>query len=157
MKTPLLLVFASTLILVGCSDHDDPSSVSRLNPASLALNATYPPYTGITPRDASGNLTGPNDPTQWNGTGSLASVVVYPNPWSTSTDSGLPITFGRLTPSTTIKIYKNPITVVRTLSGSNTIVWDLTESDGSPLPSATYHAVITAGSDQTSGNIEINR
>lgn len=77
---------------------------------------------------------------------SLSEARVFPNPWRADRHGGVPVTFGSLPASSTVKLFTAAGRHVRTFSaagGSGT--WDLRDDEGSAAASGYYLFLITDG------------
>ena len=85
------------------------------------------------------------------------SPRLYPNPWRSDKDSGIPITFDQLVGDTTIKIFTVSGHLVQTLTTSGaSIPWDRTNKSGDTVASGFYFYVITNDQGQkTTGKFVI--
>jgi len=87
------------------------------------------------------------------------SPRVYPNPWRSDKDSGLPVTFSGLTAGGTVKIFTVSGHKVREFdNASGSVAWDLTNTSGDPVASGVYIYLITDGQgDKARGKVAIIR
>jgi hypothetical protein len=77
---------------------------------------------------------------------SLADARVFPNPWRADRHGGMPVTFGTLPPSSTVKLFTASGRFVRALSvPSGTGTWDLRDDEGGSAASGYYLYLITDG------------
>ena len=102
---------------------------------------------------------GGNPPPPPNTTNSTFSPRVYPNPWRSDKNSGLPVTFANLPSGSTVKIFTVSGHLVRTLNESGGgASWDLTTDSGDKVASGVYVYLITDGQgDKVKGKAAIIR
>lgn len=89
----------------------------------------------------------------------FGSVRAYPNPWRSDQHSVYPMTFDGFPPSavTTLRIFTIAGEHVRTLSGTQSIQWDLRNGSGSNVASGIYIYLLTANHQQKTGKIAVIR
>ncbi len=145
-------------------------------PLDLPECVRHTTFAGITSTDAVGNVLGTPDPADWGcvGGGTLAAVPAppptnvcfgpaYPNPASGFTR----VNFSLPQPANvSLVVYgqhgkHGRAFPVRTLAsgsfaaGAFTVVWDLKDDAGAPLPPDIYRAVLVTGGHELCGDIEV--
>jgi hypothetical protein len=86
----------------------------------------------------------------------LAAVKVYPNPWKSGKNTG-DITFANLPANATVKIFTVSGHLVRELSGSGTVAWNLKTESGDRAASGVYLYLIEANGGKTKGKVAVIR
>ena len=89
----------------------------------------------------------------------LSNVVVFPSPWDTRKDAGLPLTFSGMTDPATVKIFTLSGFWIRTLQGTKgTASWDLKNDAGQNVASGLYLYLITDSTgDKAKGKFGVIR
>ena len=89
----------------------------------------------------------------------FGTVRAYPNPWKSDQNSRALITIDGLPPSvvTTAKIFTIAGELVRSLSGTQSVQWDLRNGNGENVASGVYIYLLIANGEQHSGKIAIIR
>jgi hypothetical protein len=92
-------------------------------------------------------------------TSDFSAARVFPNPWRSNLHTGIGMTFDRLTPNSTIKIFSVAGVLSRTLSApGGSVVWDLKNDSGDRVASGLYIYLITNDQGQkTRGKLAIIR
>jgi hypothetical protein len=110
-------------------------------------------FSGVTPRDETGALTGPEDPDDW-----CASVSVAPNPTSTSCTVDLLV---QRTQRVVIAVHSPEAGDLLVLAdqsfdvGSHRLLWDLTMGSGTPVSSGLYCITVTAEDFSCDGDLQV--
>lgn len=89
----------------------------------------------------------------------LGSIRAYPNPWRADQNGQRLVTFDGFPASSVvvIKIFTIAAELVRTLSGTQSIQWDLKNSSGERVASGVYIYLAIANGEQHSGKIAVIR
>jgi len=89
----------------------------------------------------------------------FSAVRAYPNPWKINQHGAIPITFDHLPDGfvSTVKIYTISGELVRTLSGTQTLRWDMRNDGGQNVASGIYLYLLTAGSSHKTGKVVVIR
>ncbi|MBU2501158.1 hypothetical protein KJ682_07525 [bacterium] len=159
MRTFLLLAVATLCIVVagpGCSD--DPAAPEGGSCSPL-------PFTGITPTDEEGTVTGASGDGGWCHPGNGADpsqpyfYPAYPNPFN-------PLTIVRFSlveeAQVFVRIYDQDCKLVRTLvddiqpAGITHVAWNGEDEQGIFQPDGIYACVLTVGEFKCYGNLEID-
>ncbi len=161
------LILITVLISITCSKKSPASSSPTPTPAVSQ-------YTGITQADSTGNIISV-DPDDWKPAGVICnpnctptacatppcpaaclSSLAYPNPISAGQVIHIRFTLSA-TANVNIDIYKNPATDVFSTSYNNSLAgaYDVLISTQGFQPGWIYRCYITAGTDQTYGDIQI--
>jgi hypothetical protein len=91
--------------------------------------------------------------------GSFGNVRAFPNPWRSDQNASAMMTFDGFPSSavTTLRLFTIAGEHVRTLSGTQSIQWDLRNSSGERVASGIYIYLLTANNEQKSGKIAVIR
>ncbi len=75
----------------------------------------------------------------------LGSTRAFPNPWLANRDTAFPLTFDRLPASaiSTVNIFTIAGEHVRTISGTQSVQWDLRNGSGERVASGIYIYLLT--------------
>jgi hypothetical protein len=89
----------------------------------------------------------------------FAQVRAFPNPWRSDRHSAYQMTFDRLPDSavSSLKIFTISGELVRSLSGTGTIQWDMRNGSGQNVASGIYLYLLTANHQQKTGKIAVIR
>jgi hypothetical protein len=89
----------------------------------------------------------------------FGTIRAYPNPWKADQDPRPLITIDGLPPSavTSVRIFTISGEQVRTLSGTQSVQWDLRNNAGENVASGIYIYLLNANGEQHSGKIAIIR
>jgi hypothetical protein len=87
------------------------------------------------------------------------TVRAFPNPWRSDLHSSSPMTFDRLPEAavTTLRIFTISGEHVRTLSGTQSMQWDMRNDRGDYVASGIYLYLLNANGQQKSGKIAVIR
>lgn len=91
--------------------------------------------------------------------GGFGTIRAYPNPWKADQNSRQLVTIDGLPPSavTSVRIFTIAGEQVRTLSGTQSVQWDLRNGSGENVASGIYIYLLNANGEQHSGKIAIIR
>ena len=89
----------------------------------------------------------------------FGTIRAYPNPWKADQNNRPLITIDGLPPSavTSVRIFTIAGEQVRTLSGTQSVQWDLRNGSGENVASGVYIYLLNANGEQHSGKIAIIR
>lgn len=89
----------------------------------------------------------------------LNAVRAYPNPWKISEHATIPIIFDQIPTNgaTTLRIFTISGELVRTLSGSQSVQWDIRNQRGQFVASGVYLYLLTADNQQKTGKVVVIR
>jgi hypothetical protein len=74
----------------------------------------------------------------------LTQARAFPNPWTADRHRGAPMTFDRVTPEATVKIFTVSAEWIKSINaGPGGAIWDLTNDAGEPVASGYYIYLIT--------------
>ena len=121
------------------------------NIASLASYALVPGYYRVTVQamDANGNSSTQAQAFITLVSADFSGLRVFPNPWRSDKNTGLPITFDHLPLGSTVKIFTVSGHWVKTLTPVvDTVPWDLTNDSGDKVASGLYVYLITTDQGQ---------
>ena len=91
--------------------------------------------------------------------GTFSNVRAFPNPWRSDLNASVMMTFDGFPSSavTTLRLFTIAGEHVRTLSGTQSIQWDLRNSSGERVASGIYIYLLTANNEQKTGKIAVIR
>jgi hypothetical protein len=89
----------------------------------------------------------------------LNAVRAFPNPWKSDRHSANPLTIDRLPQGSvsTVRIFTISGELVQTLSGTESVQWDLNNSAGSRVASGIYLYMVQTNGQQKIGKIAVIR
>jgi hypothetical protein len=89
----------------------------------------------------------------------LGSVRAFPNPWKSNQHSAIGVTIDRLPENavSTVRIFTIAGELVRTMSGTESVSWDMRNDSGQNVASGIYLYLAQVNGDQRTGKIAVIR